>query len=254
MKPHEAGMALLIAVWAVILMGGLVAGMVAMGGSEAAITANRIEAARARHLADAGIRRAILALADVNAREKLVLSPAASFQVQLEDKAEIAVQLRDSCAAIDLNWAPVEVLRAYAMVHGMQAVAAQLFAGAVAARRQAENPAGAPDEDNLNAGPWQNPEALAELPGMDPALLEAMRPGLTVNCREAGADPDLAMPDVKEALGLAGVNGMQSHGLAYDIEAQARLESGARVTARAAIWLSREPGPPYYYVTSWRTY
>lgn len=248
MRSHEHGMALMIAVWAIILIGAFVTGIVAIGGGDAAITANHIDAARAQYLAQAGVQGAIATLNDPVARSKLAL--AQPFSVRLEDEAGIIVQVRDSCGAIDLNWAPVALLRAYGVTMGMKAPVAERFAQAVAARQQAVLTPGAP---GINDGPWQSLDQLAGLPGVDIAQLQAMRPGLTINCHEAGADPCCATDEVKRALGLAGVTGSPSHKLAYEIEAQAHLSSGAKVTVQAAIWLSRDPGAPHYYVTSWRT-
>lgn len=248
MKPDENGMALMIAVWAVILIGGLVTGMVVMGGGDAAITANRIETARAGALAEAGVLRAVAALTDPAAREKLELDQ--PFTVQLEDAASITVVVRDSCGAIDLNWAPGALLRAYGVAEGMSHAAAARFASAIEARREAGLEETA---DGLPSHPWQSLDQLNALPDMDRATLNRIIPGLTVNCREAGADPRLAPDLVREALQLSGAAGSPSHGLAYEIEAQARLASGARVTLRAAIWLSRQPGPPAYYITGWRS-
>lgn len=248
MRPHESGIALIIAVWAVILIGGFVTGMVVMGGGDAAITGNRIETARAQALAEAGVARAIAALTDPDSREKLPLGR--PFTVQLDDAAEIIVEVRDSCGSIDLNWAPEPLLRAYAITAGIKPDAAGQITGAIVARRQA---APATGDDVINSGPWQSLDQLAGLPGLDAATFKALRPGLTINCREAGADPRLASGSVRKALGMASVSGSPSHGMAYEIQAQASLTSGAIATIEAAIWLSRLPGPPFYYVTGWRT-
>jgi len=248
MNPRENGMALMIAVWAVILIGAFVGGMIALGGGDAALSANRIEAARARHLAEAGIHRAIAALVDPAAREKLKL--AQPFSVQLEDGAEIKVIIRDSCGAIDLNWAPKALLRAYGVTAGMNPAEADHFASAIVARSQSVL---SPQATALNSGPWQSLDQLAEIQAIGTAQLQALRPGLTVNCREAGADICCAPEAVKAALSLAGGGSSPSHKLAYEITAQASLAAGAKVTIEAAIWLSRQPGPPYYHVTGWRT-
>jgi general secretion pathway protein K len=246
MKSREDGMALLIAVWAIILIGAFVAGMVAMSGTDAAITANRIESARARHLANAGVQRGIAVLADPAARQKLTLGQA--FSVQLDDDSSILVEVRDSCGAIDLNWAPHILLRAYGETMGMKPAAAERFADAIVARQQTvlSKQAGP-----LSAGPWQSLDQLADLPDIDKQTLDALRPGLTINCRETGADPCCALESVRQALSLSGVTGSPSHKLAYDIAAQARLASGTKVTVQAAIWLPREAGPPFYRVTEW---
>lgn len=248
MRSRESGMALMIAVWAVILIGAFVAGMVAMGGGDAAITANRIDAARAQHLAQAGVYRAIAALLDSTTRETLARGQ--PFSVELEDESRLIVQVRDSCGAIDLNWAPVDLLRAYGVTIGMKPAAAERFSQAVVARQQASLN---PDTAASNAGPWQSLDQLAEIPDMDGGQLQALRPGLTVNCREPGAAPCCAPDSVKQSLSLAGLSGGPSHKLAYEITAQATLASGASGTVMATIWLSRQPEPPYYYITAWRT-
>jgi general secretion pathway protein K len=248
MRPHENGIALIIAVWAVILIGGFVTGMVVMGGSDAAITGNRIEAARAQALAEAGVARAIEALADPQSREKLPLGQ--PFTVQLEDAAEITVEVRDSCGSIDLNWAPEPLLQAYAVTAGLKSDAAGRFSAAIVARRETASTNG---KDELHSGPWQSLDQLAGLPGLSAATFQALRSGLTINCREAGADPHLASGLVLQALGKASVRGSPSHGMAYEIQAKASLASGAKATIEAAIWLSRMPGSPFYYVTGWRT-
>lgn len=248
MRPHESGIALIVAVWAVILIGGLVTGMVVMGGGDAAITGNRIETARAQALAEAGVVRAMSALADPQSREKLPLGQ--PFTVQLEDATNITVEVRDSCGSIDLNWAPEPLLRAYAMLAGLKSDAAGRFSKMIAARREAAITAG---KDELHSGPWQSLDQLADLPGIGPAALLALRPGLTLNCREAGADPWLAPDLVRQAQGMAGVSGSPSHGMAYEIQARASTATGAKSTILAEIWLSRQPGPPYYFITGWRT-
>ncbi len=248
MKLREDGMALLIAVWAIILIGAFIAGMVVMSGTDAAITANRIEGARARHLANAGLQRGIAILADPVARQKFTLGQA--FAVQLDDASSILVKVHDSCGAIDLNWAPGILLRAYGETMGMKPAAAQRFADAIVARQQSVFSKNA---DTLITGPWQSVDQLADLPDIDKQMLDAMRPGLTINCRERGADPYCASEPVRQALSLSGVTGSPSHKLAYEIKAQARLDSGAKATINATIWLSREAGPPFYRVTEWRT-
>lgn len=248
MKTEDRGIALILAVWAVILISGFVTGVMVLGGGDAAVTANRIDMARVQGLAEAGIVAAIAALAepDFNKRPGLA-QPSA---VELEDGATIMVEIRDSCGAIDINWAPEVLLRAYAVTVGMTSDSAARLAGAIVALRQR---APSNDMDAWRSGPWQSLEQLADLPSMDTATLGALRPGLTVNCAEAGADLQHAPDAVRKALGLSGLSGGPSHGLAYEIEAQARLASGANITLVAAIWLSRQQGPPYYFVTGWRT-
>lgn len=248
MNKKQDGMALMIAVWAVIILGALITGILLTGARNAAHTSNRIAAAQARHLAEAGVYRAIAALADPRERAQLPLSTPAPFATQLADGAQIHVVVRDSCGAIDLNWAPEALLRAYGVIQGMQPAAAEKLAHAIAVRQNEL------ESGDLNTGPWQGIDELATLEGMDAEMLEKLRPGLTVNCREAGADTAYATQAVKEALGLAGAGGVPSHHLAYEIEAAAILDGGVKAAVRAAIWLSLEPGPPYYHVAAWRSF
>lgn len=251
MNEKQNGMALMIAVWAVILLGAFITGILLTGARNAAYTSNRIAAAQARHLAEAGVYRAIAALADPRERAQLPLGAPAPFATQLADDAQIHVVVRDSCGGIDLNWAPEALLRAYGVIQGLRPAAADRIARAIVARQYREL---SPEAENLNTGPWQSLDELATLDGMDAEMLEKLRPGLTVNCREAGADKAYATQAVKEALRLSGAGGVPSHRLAYEIEAAAILDGGAKAAVRAAIWLSLEPGPPYYHVVAWRSF
>lgn len=241
---RQRGAALMIVLWAVILLAGLVGGMLATGGGEAALSANMIDAARAGHLAEAGVQRAVLALLDPDERRKLPLDNPAAFSLQLSDDIEISLLIKDSCGDVDLNWSPPGLLRAYGLAVGMKPAAALAFAGAITKRR--EPPIGA-------VAPWQSVRELASLPGIGPAEMAVLAAGLTVNCREAGADPRRAGVLVKRALLLAQADGVApgiSHELAYEVLATARLISGAQASVRASIWLSTEPGRPYR-ITAW---
>lgn len=239
---RQRGAALLIVIWAVILLAGFVAGVLATGGSEAALSASMIDAARARHLAAAGVQRAVLALLDPAERGKLQLAQPVTFAMRLSDDASISIRIKDSCGGIDLNWAAPELLRAYALAAGMPPAAALGFAKAVT--------------DGRGPGPqthWQSVGEITALPGMSAALLAALAEGLTVNCRDAGADPGRAGVLVKQALLLAGgeaAHGGVSHQLAYEVLSVAQLSSGARAAIMASIWLTVEPGAPYR-ITAW---
>ena len=251
MKEKQKGMALMIAVWAVIILGAFITGILLTGARNTAYTSNRIAAAQARHLAEAGVYRAIAALADPRERAQLPLGVPAPFAMQLEDKAQIHVVVRDSCGAIDLNWAPEALLRAFSLTQGLPPAVAERLARAIVSRQKASL---FPETAELNTGPWQSIDELAVLEGVDAEMLEKLRSGLTVNCREAGADKFYATQAVKEALHLSGAGGVPSHRLAYEIEAAAILSDGAKAAVRAAIWLSLEPGPPYYHVAAWRSF
>lgn len=237
---RQRGAALLIVIWAVILLAGFVAGILATGGSEAALSANMIDAARAQHLAAAGVQRAVLALLDPDERNKLQLEAPAAFAMRLSDDAEISIRIKDSCGDIDLNWPAPELLRAYALAAGMKPAAALGFAEAVAAGR--------------GPGPqtqWQSVREIAALPGVSAASLAVLADGLTVNCRDAGADPRRAGVLVKRALLLAGgeaLYGGVSHQLAYEVLSVARLASGAEAAVKASVWLAVEQGTPYRIV------
>jgi len=217
---------------------------VATGGSEAALTANMIDAARANHLASAGVQRAILALLDPDARVKLLKQSPAEFAVQITDDATISIRIQDSCGDIDLNWSPPELLHAYAMTVGLKTAAAGKFTEAVTTHREAS--------PNASAA-WQSVRELGGMPGMSGAEFAALSPGLTVNCREAGADPRHAGVAVKRALLLAGVDGSVSHELAYTVESRAKLASGAEVRLRASVWLSLDGGKPYR-IAAWERF
>ena len=263
----QRGVALLLAVWAVILLGGLVGGLLMTGSSEVRLARNLIAVEKAQNLAEAGINRAILLLLSSDDLAELELGGAAGFTLRLDDAAEIAVTIRDSCGQIDLNWAPAPLLSAYAVAVGLSPASARQFTEAVIAGREDGHrssgnlsPSGfgqlpaLPQVAVPNAipvAPWQTRRDIARLPGIGPRELAALLPGLTVNCREQGADPQYAGADVRRAVTLSGLPG-RSHRLAYDIVAEVKLPGGAVAATEAALWLTRDSDAPYRIVHWYR--
>lgn len=263
----QRGVALLLAMWAVILLGGLVGGLLLTASSEVRLAHNLIAVEKAQNLAEAGINRAILLLLSSDELADIELGGAAGFTLRLDDAAEIAVTIRDSCGQIDLNWAPAPLLSAYAVTAGLSPTSARQFSEAVIAGREnshlssgnfplsgfGQAPALPPVAlpDGIPAAPWQTRRDIARLPGIGGPELAVLLPGLTVNCREQGADPQFAGAEVRRAITLSGFSG-RSHRLAYDITAQVKLPGGAKAATEAALWLTRDSNAPYRIVHWYR--
>lgn len=263
----QRGVALLLAIWAIILLGGLVGGVLATGTSEARLARNLIAIEKAQNLAEAGINRAILLLLSSDDLAEIELGDATGFGISLDDAAEITVTIRDSCGQIDLNWAPEPLLSAYAVAVGLSPASARQFSVAVIAGRGVADAASGDATANsfgplstmppvaasgdIPAGPWQTRRDIARLAGIGRQELAALLPGLTVNCREQGADPEFAGASVSRAIALTGLSG-RSHRLAYDITAEVKLSDGAAAATEAALWLTRDSDEPYRIVHWYR--
>ena len=263
----QRGIALLLAIWAIILLGGLVGGLLATGSSEARLARNLIAIEKAQNLADAGIHRAILLLLSSDDLAEIELGDATGFGLRLDNAAEITVTIRDSCGQIDLNWAPEPLLSAYAVAVGLSPASARQFSAAVMAGRGADDAASVDGTANsfgplsarppvaasggIPAGPWQTRRDIARLTGIGRQELAALLPGITVNCREQGADPEFAGASVSRAIALTGLSG-RSHRLAYDITAEVKLPDGATAATEAALWLTRDSREPYRIVHWYR--
>ncbi len=263
----QRGVALLLVIWAIILLGGLVGGLLATGSGEVRLARNLIAIEKAQNLADAGINRAILLLLSSDDLAEIELGDATGFGLRFDDAAEITVTIRDSCGQIDLNWAPEPLLSAYALAAGLSPASARQFSAAVIAGRGAADAASGDATANsfsppsarppvaasggIPAAPWQTRRDIARLAGINRQELAALLPGLTVNCREQGADPEFAGAAVSRAIALTGLSG-RSHRLAYDITAEVKLPDGATAATEAALWLTRDSRQPYRIVHWYR--
>jgi general secretion pathway protein K len=253
-RRREAGFALVPVLWAAALL-GLIAGAVAMAmRAETGIARAQRAAAEGRAIADAAIHLTIAQLlgADAAQRPRLDGTP---FGLLLDDQA-VLLRVQDEAGKVDLNMAVAEVLRRYfAVMLVDEADTAEALAPAVLARR------------------WPAPGArrflgvaeLGLLPGVTPAMLARVAPGLTVHAQQPGPDPATAVPaallalpgmtaaEVERVLALrsAAAGGPAREIMGTAVELRAELERGGLwVRRRAVVRLVADPARPVW-VYAW---
>jgi general secretion pathway protein K len=281
---RQRGLALLTVLWMLVMLSALVIGLGVAARTETHLARNLVEAARARHLAEAGIERAVLALLDE--REAASLRPDGSRGVEFRlGGGAVRAAVTDECGKIDINTGWAELLRGAVQVAGPGGKEGDALTDAILDWRDPDDqrrPGGAErrDYERLNLpGPRNAPflavEELQQVAGMTPEIFRRLEPLVTVSCLQAGIDPRVApagalraLPgvrdrEVEEVMAarrrsldrndplpdptLTGIQryAVKTTGLAYTVSAEARMDGGAIARLEALIWLQPEAERPY---------
>ncbi|MCR0983627.1 general secretion pathway protein GspK [Roseomonas populi] len=197
---RREGSALVFALWIALLVGVL--GTVAMRLAAAGAGASRIEVdlAAARAAAEGGIWAAAHRLA---LQEPAARPPSAAFAFPL-GRSEVAVQAADEEGRVDLNAAPEPLLAALFRAVGVEERAAGVLAGQVVEWRTQSPaqrmPAGDAREADQRRPTFRSTSDLAAIPGVTPALVAAVRDGVTVHTGRSWPARSSAPPLVQAAL------------------------------------------------------
>lgn len=234
MTMGRRGFALVAALWLVVALSAVSLEWSLRARERRLATANLVDEARARALADAGVAHARARLEERLARAADPTRPVSPLfradpwalpQVALADTVELeegryALELRDLGAALHLNRASEEELRRFFAALRVDAGRADRIAQAVLDWRDADDERrgrGAERADYLAEGspvlpenaPFQRLEELRFVRGMTPEIYERARPFLTllgtgqVNLNAAGRPVLLALPGITEETAAA---------------------------------------------------
>ena len=281
---NQRGLALLTVLWMLIMLSAVTLGLGVSARTETRLARNQIDATQARHLAEAGVQRAVLALLD--AREAPLLRPDASRGIELRlANGSVQATVQDECGKIDLNTGWGELLRGAVQVSGLSGREADAVTDAIldwrdpddqrrqqgAERREYEREGRVGPRN----GPFATVEELRQVMGVTPELYRRLEPIVTVACLQSGIDPRVAplaalrsIPGIRDReveevgalrrrslergdpLPVAALSGIQryasqSPGFAYSIQSVARLDSGAEHRLEALIWLLPDGERPY---------
>ena len=170
MRRHERGTALLLVLWATILLAALLAGVAAASRSHSQAALYGAEHARAELAAEAGLAQAIAGLRAPDQQRQWV--PDGRPYTFAFDGARVTVKVVDVSGMADLNAAPAGLLRGIFQAAGVDAMrAGQLADAVVSSRGGASGRAGQP---------FRAIDQLARLPGMDLALFGKIENAVTV--------------------------------------------------------------------------
>jgi len=225
----QRGFALIIALWAAVLLSVIAAHFVLSTKAESRLAGNLVETARAEALADGGIQRGILALLAAEG-EPHWIADGRPYDVALGD-GSVRIRLSAASARIDLNSAPEVLIQglldslAQRGVLDSRASAARI-ANAILDWRDADRvprPGGAEDRDyeahgyayGARDGAFQSVAELAQVFGVTPAIHARLARWFTVYSRTPRIDPRTAPREV-----LLGVPGLDSDAVDRFIEAR----------------------------------
>jgi general secretion pathway protein K len=167
---RERGAALLLVLWATVLLAALLAGVAAASRSHSQAALYGAEHARAELAAEAGLAHAIAGLRAPSQQHQWV--PDGRPYTFDFDGARVTVAVVDASGMADLNAAPATLLRGIFQAAGVDALHAGQLADAVVSTRGGVS--------GRAGQPFRAIDQLARLPGMDAALFGKVENAFTV--------------------------------------------------------------------------
>ena len=290
-RQHQSGMALVLVLWVVTLLTVIAASFTLGMRREAGTIQNMIDIAEGRAMAEAGVRMAMLGLQHpVEAQQWQADGRTYTIEWQ---SAEIRVRVADVASRVDINVAERDLLDGVLLQAGLDDLAERdalmdniLDWRDPSPHRRARGLGEAGYRAaGLEYGPYNGPfrtvEELLLVPGMTPSVYRRLEPMVTVHSRQAGVHAEAAERDVLlalpggdpgmvegflaqraaayeqnqpvPALGQAqGALGGPS-GVAYTVQASARLPSGFEYRIEVDMTRANEPGREPYRIIRYRT-
>lgn len=208
----EEGFALVLVVWAFLLLATLVGGLLLEARTSRTVAATGAEQLRARLIADGAINRAIMALLDARDPLRLPLDGAVQ-SIQLFGKT-VSLRTESEAGKVNLNAAPLGLLAALFEGCGAPTAEARTLAARVVAWRTPSVGAARTDaiasyrEAGRRYGPRLAPfRSVGELRlvlGMTDALQTAVAPIATVWSGDGSVDRSVAGEEMLRVLEAAG--------------------------------------------------
>ncbi len=260
-RSGDRGFALLIVLWAVVLLTLLATQLSAAGRTELQLAANLRSAAAAETAADGAVYEAVFHLLD----------PSDTWAADGADRAlrvpggRAVLRIEDEAGKINPNTAPPELLRSLLRRVGADRRVSEGVAAAIVDWRfpnKQGQPGGAKEPQYRAAGrdygpagaPFRSVAELGAVLGMTPELLAKLEPSISVL---TDADPDLlaASPLVRQVIqDLRGARAATSRRRplrTVAITARVVGDAGGRFGRRAVIRLGVAPKEPLLQVLAW---
>jgi general secretion pathway protein K len=288
MKRRQQGVALVLVLWASILLLVIASSFIVERRTEAMVVVNSVSIARAEGAADAGIYRAVFdAYRTDNGPDKWKRD--GTRYDWTFDGVPVRVEVRDESAKIDVNTASDALLRGLFVSVGLSDDDANALLDAVVDWRDADSfkrPRGAEEAEYQAAGlpyrpanaPFQAIEEVQLVLGMRPEIYRRIAPSITVFSRQSGVNAQLASRDV--LLAIPGVtaelvdayiaqredaraNGQplpqfpqagayaSAYSMVVSIRAQSQLDDGTVFSREAVALMRPQPHRPVTFV-AWR--
>ena len=199
-RPGEAGSIAILALWGVAVIAVLLAAAAFTTRTEVRIAENAIGGSRARLAAEAGTQLGLQRLLRRRAEGTRVFD--GSVETWQDGSTRVAISIIDEAGKLDLNNAPLPLLAGLFVAVGRSREAALLFACNVLDRRgQSDAVCPEPADDAPRTRQlFVVPEELAQLPGFDDALYDAVADYVTVASGASAIDPRVASRPVLLAI------------------------------------------------------
>ena len=206
---HQRGMALIIVLWLIVLLGVMASGHARNVHTETLLASRQLESARARALAEAGVQHAIIELLARNSvREWPINGTITTVNI---DGHEVSIAVRDATGLIDLNAASADLLAAAFAATGSDEGWRQEIVDAILDWRDSDNLRhlnGAEDDDYRAAsldwtardGAFASVDELRYVLGMRQEIFDKLAPFLTVHSARPGLNLEYAPPFLIKAL------------------------------------------------------
>ena len=274
---HQRGIALIIVLWLIVLLGVMAAGHARNVHTETLLASRQLESARARALAEAGVQHAIIELLARNSvREWPINGTITTVHI---DGHEVSIAVRDATGLIDLNAASADLLAAAFAATGSDGGWRQEIVDAILDWRDGDKLRhlnGAEDDDYRAAGldwtardgAFASVDELRYVLGMRQEIFDELAPFLTVHSARPGINLEYAPPFLIKTLTGEYVEPAESalpdasqHGTnrriggprngTYHVYVNAPAAAGVVATLEAVIRISATSDSPYA-ILSWR--
>jgi general secretion pathway protein K len=195
---NEQGVALIIVLWMLALLTVIANSMVVSIRSEVQVAGNQVATARTEAAADAGVFRAVAALSLPATDSRQWQGNGIPHEWSFAD-TRMTITVFDEGGKVDLNTAPESLLASLFRSVGVESVAADNLADAIADWRDVDDlrrPHGAERDDYVAAGVDYGPrngnfesiEELRQVLGMSDELYRRVAPLVTVYSGQTGVD------------------------------------------------------------------
>jgi general secretion pathway protein K len=260
MRRRSQGIALVSVLWLLVLLTTIAVALTTTVRSEVRAVGNTVEMTRARYAAQAGVELGVLNLLIPQVQRHP--TDGTVRELALPD-VTVRIATRDEAGKVDLNHASAEVLIALLVQAGVEMTRASAIADAILDWRDADDLRrlnGAEDADYRIAGRgygaadsrFHAVDELQRVLGMEPDIFAAIEPALTVYSGLAATNPQLASPQVVNAISGLPAAQTSASGLSFTIHVEAETATGimSRVAATVAL-VPGNAGRPYQ-VLAWR--
>ncbi len=219
MRRRARGLALVLVLWVLALLGVLAMGFTAVSRTEVLLTRNMLDQARLRAAAEAGVALAVMGLTHPDPFQRW-RADGTPFHGPF-DGMDLRVAALDETGRIDLNEADEALLGAVLSQAGAPPEQQDALLSTILDFRDGDDlrrPQGAEDGDYRAMGlpygakdaPFEDMEELRLIPGMTPETYEHLQPLLTVHSGHGRVNPWRASREVLMALPGAGAEAVDA--------------------------------------------